>query len=57
MKRLITLAAGLTAATPALAHDGMHLHPHGVDVATALLMGGALVVIAAAAAVAVRVRK
>ncbi|MFC4667895.1 hypothetical protein ACFO5X_04960 [Seohaeicola nanhaiensis] len=44
MKRL-ALLAGL-AATPALAHPGAHLHPHGSGDWLAVVMG--LVVIAAA---------
>jgi len=47
MKPLLALAASL-AATPALAHDGLHMHPHGID-AGALLLAAS---VAAGAAVA-----
>ncbi|GHF40983.1 hypothetical protein [Seohaeicola zhoushanensis] len=48
MKRL-ALLAGL-AATPALAHPGAHLHPHGSGDWLALVMG--LAVVAAAGGLA-----
>ena len=49
LKRLATLAPVLFAA-PALAHEGAHLHPHGIDAAWLFL---ALPVIGAAVALAV----
>lgn len=48
LKRLAFLAPVLVAA-PALAHEGVHLHPHGIDAAWLFL---ALPVIGAAAALA-----
>ena len=44
----------LILASPALAHDGIHAHPHGVE---GWIVGLALLVIAAAGVVAVKVRK
>lgn len=41
-------------ASPALAHDGIHAHPHGLE---AWIVGLALLVIAAAGVLAVKVRK
>lgn len=35
MKRLIPLFA--LCASPAMAHSGAHLHPHGIDAATLIL--------------------
>ena len=40
--------------SPALAHDGIHAHPHGVE---GWIVGLALLVIAAAGVVAIKVRK
>ncbi|WP_235823754.1 hypothetical protein [Actibacterium lipolyticum] len=37
MKTAFTFAA-LTIATPALAHDGMHVHPHGFGAATLVVV-------------------
>jgi hypothetical protein len=54
MKHLAFLAP-LLAGAPALAHEGAHLHPHGIDAGWAFLAGTALT--AAAVAVYVRVRK
>ena len=36
--KITTGLATLTFATPALAHDGMHIHPHGFGVATLLIV-------------------
>jgi len=55
MKYFITCAA-MIAASPALAHPGMHLHPHGTLMASVLMIGGALASIGGAA-VLYRVRK
>ena len=44
----------LILASPALAHDGIHAHPHGIE---GWIVGLALLVIAAAGVVAVKVRK
>ena len=41
-------------ASPGLAHDGVHAHPHGVE---GWIVGLALLVIAAAGVIAVKVRK
>jgi len=46
----------LFAAAPALAHDGMHMHPHGIGAGTLLLLLGSLIG-GAAVAVALKVRK
>ena len=43
----------LLLASPALAHDGIHAHPHGLE---GWIVGFALLVIAAVCAVAVKVR-
>jgi hypothetical protein len=52
MKRFAAMMTVL--ATPALAHDGVHLHPHGIDavwlVLAALALGGG-------AAALLRIRK
>lgn len=48
MTRFAVLA--LFAATPALAHPGPHVHPHGGD--TWLILGLALIVVAGGLAVA-----
>ncbi len=40
MTRLTLSAAAILAATPALAHDGPHLHPHGTELAWSLLAMG-----------------
>ena len=45
----------LALATPALAHDGAHLHPHGIGVGTMLLLGA--VIAAGLVAVAAKARK
>jgi hypothetical protein len=38
MNRIIVAAAAMCAtAAPALAHDGAHLHPHGLEAGWALL--------------------
>ena len=47
-----TIAILLLAATPAAAHDGVHLHPHGIDAGWMLLAATAV----AAGAAAIRVR-
>ena len=52
--RKILAAVFAVLAGPVLAHDGPHLHPHGVE---AWPVGLALLVIAGAGAVAIRVRK
>lgn len=54
MKYCLTLAA-LLAATPALAHPGMHLHPHGIGLAILVLV--ASVFAGGFAAVLISVRK
>ena len=41
-------------ASPALAHDGIHAHPHGTE---GWIVAAALLVIAAVSVVAVKVRK
>ena len=44
--RALAILAPLLAAAPALAHDGAHLHPHGIDAAwlfLALPVVGAIV--------------
>ncbi|WP_294620218.1 hypothetical protein [uncultured Roseovarius sp.] len=41
-------------ASPALAHDGIHAHPHGLE---AWIVGLGLLVIAAVGVVALKVRK
>jgi hypothetical protein len=45
-------ASLLLAATPAAAHQGVHLHPHGIDAAWTVLAAAAAV----AGLVAIRVR-
>lgn len=45
MKRLLLLIPFALMASPALAHSGAHLHPHGYEVFVAL---GALAAVAAA---------
>jgi len=45
----------LALAAPALAHEGAHLHPHGIGVGTMLLLGS--VIAAGLVAVAVKARK
>ncbi|MDF1718517.1 MAG: hypothetical protein P1U53_06885 [Sulfitobacter sp.] len=57
MKPTAPLAAltVLTLAAPALAHEGAHLHPHGIGAGTLLLLGS--VIAAGLVAVAVKVRK
>ena len=57
MKTLAPLAAltALAIATPALAHEGAHLHPHGIGAGTMLLLGA--VIAAGLVAVAVKARK
>ncbi|MBB4020344.1 MULTISPECIES: peptidase M23 [Actibacterium] len=55
MKTFFLTAATLFAATPLLAHDGMHLHPHGIDAATLIL--GASLVAGGVVAVVIRARK
>ncbi|MGI1661217.1 hypothetical protein ACRDNQ_03165 [Palleronia sp. KMU-117] len=53
--KALSILAPLFAAAPALAHEGAHLHPHGIDAAWLFL---ALPVIGVAAALAVaRMRK
>lgn len=37
MKRLILLAPACLMASPAFAHGGAHLHPHGIETAIAAL--------------------
>ena len=52
MKKLAPFFALI--ASPALAHDGAHIHPHGVE---ALPLIPAVLTIAAGALVAIKVRK
>ncbi|MEE4237157.1 MAG: peptidase M23 [Anderseniella sp.] len=40
MTRLMIAAAASLFATPALAHDGAHLHPHGTELVWSLLAMG-----------------
>jgi hypothetical protein len=42
MNRIIIAATASLLATPALAHDGPHLHPHGTELMWALLAMGLL---------------
>ncbi len=53
--RPFAILAPMLIAAPALAHEGAHLHPHGIDAAWAFLAGSVLG--AAAIAVLVRIRK
>ena len=39
MRSFAVLAPILLAAGPAAAHQGMHIHPHGIDAAWAFLAG------------------
>lgn len=55
MKTVFTALPALILAAPAFAHGGMHLHPHGIDSATLLVLGS--LAVAAAAAVYAKVRK
>ena len=57
MKTLAPLAAltALTIAAPALAHEGAHLHPHGIGAGTMLLLGA--VIAAGLTLVVVKARK
>lgn len=57
MKTTVPLAAltALTLAAPALAHEGAHLHPHGIGAGTLLLLGS--VIAAGLVAVAIKARK
>jgi hypothetical protein len=51
--RRLAILAPLLAAAPALAHEGAHLHPHGIDLAwlfLALPVVGAVVALAVARA-------
>ena len=58
MTRLVPAFALAMPATPALAHQGLHLHPHGVDAVWAILATTLCVAgIAIASAIAVRRRK
>jgi len=54
MKKFSAIALGFVA-TPALAHPGAHLHPHGSETALALFAG--LAVIASAGAMAWLLRR
>lgn len=45
----------LFAAAPALAHEGMHIHPHGLGEGTMLLLGS--LIGGAVVAVALKIRK
>ncbi|ASP19035.1 hypothetical protein ANTHELSMS3_00311 [Antarctobacter heliothermus] len=47
MKTVLTFVAALLAAAPALAHEGGHLHPHGVESGMSLLPMAALIGVAA----------
>ncbi|WP_417206085.1 peptidase M23 [Antarctobacter sp.] len=47
MKTVLTCATALLAAAPALAHDGGHLHPHGMESSLSLLPMAALIGVAA----------
>ena len=51
----LSALAVLTLATPALAHEGAHLHPHGIGAGTMLLLGA--VIAAGLTLVAVKARK
>jgi len=53
--RPFAILAPILLAAPAFAHEGAHLHPHGIDAGWAFLAGTALG--AAAIALLVRVRK
>jgi hypothetical protein len=56
MKRLAPIPL-LALAPPAFAHEGAHLHPHGIDAAWLVLAGTGLVVGAVAAWAVARSRK
>ena len=47
MKTVTTFGATLLAAAPALAHEGGHLHPHGMESGLSLLPMAALIGVAA----------
>ncbi|MBY6160460.1 peptidase M23 [Mameliella alba] len=47
MKTFATLALSVLAAGPALAHEGGHLHPHGLEGGLSLLPMAALIGVAA----------
>lgn len=46
MKHISTLIMAVFAASPALAHGGVHMHPHGAEVPL-LLLGTGLIAVAA----------
>lgn len=46
MKPFATLILSVFAASPALAHGGVHIHPHGTEVPL-LLLGTGLIAVAA----------
>lgn len=46
MKRFSAFATALLAAAPAWAHEGGHLHPHGVESGLSLLPVAALIGVA-----------
>ncbi|SNS34446.1 peptidase M23 [Antarctobacter heliothermus] len=47
MKTVLTFASALLAAAPALAHEGGHMHPHGMEGGLTLLPMAALIGVAA----------
>ncbi|MBV7396049.1 peptidase M23 [Mameliella alba] len=47
MKTLVTFGAALLAAGPVWAHEGGHLHPHGMESGLSLLPMAALIGVAA----------
>lgn len=55
--RPFAILAPMLIAVPAFAHEGAHLHPHGIDAAWAFLAGTALGAAAIALLVRARIRK
>ena len=55
MKTLIATFVTLSAA-PALAHSGMHIHPHAGDASWLPLLAGGLLTVAAASLIWVRTK-
>lgn len=47
MKSVLTFASTLLLAAPVLAHDGAHMHPHGMESSLSLLPLAALIGVAA----------
>ena len=43
--------------TPALAHAGPHLHPHGLEIGIGAMLAALTIAAAAGAAIVIRVRK